>query len=359
MACATCSRRRGSRTACRAAADRRRRAEERSRRSVCHDTCMSRYPAGRLFGEAYTVANPAVSLVQTTTRVWDDRVAVPGGIPGDFVPQCDFLNSAPNGECQGWSNLNWGRQGTTTTVNPETQEGWGKRNWDWQFSVGVQQEIAPRFSVDVAYSRRWWGNFFVTHNRALTAADYDEVTLTAPLNDDLPGGGGYPVTFLTRNTNSRCSGRLTPTTPRRRILVTRLGTGTAWTSRSMRGSPHGLVLQGGTSTGRGVQDTCDVLIGRYREANDAEHGADRGPGRHRRAAELRFRGALDNLVPRARDLHGSEDRRAGQRHLPFAAERAARRRRGHQRCVAYRELPDERFAVPGGDREAASRGGVV
>ena len=54
---------------------------------------------------------------------------------------------------------------------PTTQEGWGVRNWDWQFSVGVQQEMAPRVSVDVSYSRRWWGNFFVTHNRALTAAD--------------------------------------------------------------------------------------------------------------------------------------------------------------------------------------------
>ena len=45
-------------------------------------------------------------------------------------------------------------------------------------------------------------NFFVTHNRALRASDYDEVTLTAPLDSRLPGGGGYPVTFLTRNNNS-------------------------------------------------------------------------------------------------------------------------------------------------------------
>ena len=105
---------------------------------------MSKYLQAAYAGEAYTVANPAVSLVQTTTRGWNDRDAVPGGIPNDFVPQCDFLNPAQNLECQGWSTLSWGRQGTTTTVNPETQEGWGKRNWDWQFSAGVQHEIAPR-----------------------------------------------------------------------------------------------------------------------------------------------------------------------------------------------------------------------
>ena len=52
-------------------------------------------------------------------------------------------------------------------VNPDVQEGWGKRNWDWQFSAGIQHELVPRVSVDASYSRRWWGNFFVTHNRAL------------------------------------------------------------------------------------------------------------------------------------------------------------------------------------------------
>ena len=112
------------------------------------------------------------------------------------------MNPAANGECQAWTNLNWGQQGQTTQVNPDVQEGWGKRNWDWQFSAGVQHEIVPRVSVDVSYSRRWWGNFFVTHNRALGPQDYDEVTLTAPIDSRLPGGGGYPVTFLVRNNNS-------------------------------------------------------------------------------------------------------------------------------------------------------------
>ena len=36
----------------------------------------------------------------------------------------------------------------------------------------------------------------------LTAEDYDEVTLTAPGDPRLPGGGGYPVSFLVRNNRS-------------------------------------------------------------------------------------------------------------------------------------------------------------
>ena len=101
--------------------------------------------------------------------------------------------------------MNWGASVATTRVNPEVLEGWGVRNSDWQFGVGIQHEILPRMSVDVSYNRRWWNNFFTTHNAALTPADFDEVTLTAPQNPRLPGGGGYPVTFLVRNNRTRRS----------------------------------------------------------------------------------------------------------------------------------------------------------
>jgi hypothetical protein len=216
---------------------------------------MSKYLQAPYSGEAYTVANPAVSLVTNITRGWTDT-------DGDFVADCNYLNPGIDGECLAWSNLNWGRQGTTTRVNPATQEGWGVRNWDWQFSAGVQQEIVPRVSVDVSYSRRWWGNFFVTHNAALTAADWNQVTLTAPVDDQLPNGGGYQVSYLTRNARQAFG-----------------ATDSYYTSTSDFGDETrywhgvdaslnarlagGLVVQGGTSTGRGVQDTCEVEIGRF------------------------------------------------------------------------------------------------
>jgi hypothetical protein len=216
---------------------------------------MSKYLQAAYSGEAYTIANPAVSLVQTTTRGWTDA-------DGDFVADCDYLDSNANGECLAWSTLAWGRQGTTTRVNPETQEGWGKRNWDWQFSAGVQHEVAPRVSVDVAYSRRWWGNFFVTHNAALTPEDYDEVTLTAPQDPRLPGGGGYPVSFLVRNARSAFGASdsyYTSTSDFGDDTRYWHGVDVSFNARFA----EGLVLQGGTSTGRGVQDTCDVLTGRF------------------------------------------------------------------------------------------------
>jgi hypothetical protein len=221
---------------------------------------LSKYLQAAYNGDVYTISNPAVTLQSTTARSWSDTTGL--GLNNDFVAQCDFMNPAANGECGAWANLNWGQLVQTTTVNPDVLEGWGKRNWDWQFSAGVQHELVPRISVDVSYSRRWWGNFFVTHNRALTPADYDEVTLASPTDSRLPGNGGYPVTFLMRN-NSSVLGVSDPyyTTTKDFGDETHYWQGVDFTLNARL--TNGLQFQGGTSTGRGVNDTCDVLIGRF------------------------------------------------------------------------------------------------
>src|SRR6187399_253155 len=216
---------------------------------------IGQYLQGAYTGDAYTISNPGQTLVTSINRSWSDP-------NGNRVAECNFLNPLTNGECGAWSANNWGSFNQTTTVNPDVLKGWGTRNRDWQYGVSVQQEIAPQIAVEVSYNRRVWSNFFVTHNRALTAADYDEVTLIAPSNPALPNGGGYPVTFLTRNTRSA------------------LGATDSYytTSDDFGGETHywhgvdlsfnarmrnGLSLQGGTSTGRGVADTCDMYTSRF------------------------------------------------------------------------------------------------
>jgi hypothetical protein len=216
---------------------------------------VGEYLQGAYTGDAYTISNPGATLVTTINRSWSDP-------NGNRVAECDFLNPAANGECGAWSALNWGSFTQTTAVNPDVLKGWGVRNRDWQYGVSVQQEVAPQVSLEVSYNRRNWSNFFVTHNRALTAADYDVVTLIAPQNPMLPNGGGYPVTFLTRNTNSALG-----------------ATDSYYTTSKDYGDEthywHGvdvsfnarirnrLSLQGGTSTGRGVGNTCDMLTARF------------------------------------------------------------------------------------------------
>ena len=103
----------------------------------------------------YTIANGAVTFQQTTNRAWTDNNR-------DFTVNCDLKNPAAQSPtttgsidtCGPWLNSNFGNPFSTTTVNPDVLHGWGIRPYDWQWGVSVQQEIAPRVSVDVSYNRR-------------------------------------------------------------------------------------------------------------------------------------------------------------------------------------------------------------
>ena len=204
----------------------------------------------------FTINNPVSQLQLSTNRAWTDA-------NGNFTPDCDLMNPvqqelrASGGDfCGVWSNASFGDRNNLTTVNPDVLEGWGVRPWDWKFGVSVQQELLPRLSAEVSYNRRWFGNFFYTDNLALGPQDYDQVTITAPQHPDLPDGGGYPVTFLvvkpenfnqTRNFYTFASDYGEDTRYWHGVDVT-LNARTTW----------GLNLQGGTTTGRGVRNNCEI-----------------------------------------------------------------------------------------------------
>jgi Carboxypeptidase regulatory-like domain len=197
-------------------------------------------------------ANPGVTLQNTTTRTWTDT--------GDRVPQCVLESSAANGECGPWQNLNFGNPFNTTRVNPDIMHGWGNRPFDWQFGVAVQQEIMPRLSVDVAFNRRWWSNFYVTDNQALGPSDFDRFTITPPAsanpNAPLPTTG-QPLTYLKRNGNNPIGATSNYRTFQRDFGdETYYWQGIDFTANSRM--TNGLVLQGGFSTGAGHRDLCDV-----------------------------------------------------------------------------------------------------
>ena len=319
---------------------------------------ISKYLQASYAGDVYTINNPAVTLVTTTSRSWSDTTYPIGDSRrGNFVADCDFLNPATNGECGAWTNLNWGQQAAGTTVNPDALQGWNKRNYDWQFSGGIQHEIVSRVSIDVNYSRRWWGNFYVTQNRALTAADYDEVALTAPQDPRLPGGGGYPVAFLVRN-NRQALGVSDPyyTSDKDFGDETHYWHGVDVTLNARL--RNGLSLQGGTSTGRGVNNTCDVLAGRF--GRPMTPTTTVGTTTTAAIGVINGQPACASTEPwltSARGLvsvHDSQGRRARERDPALAAERPAGRRRRDGRGVARRELPDVGRAVSDPDRPVAS-----
>jgi hypothetical protein len=207
--------------------------------------------------ENYWANNPAGRVVTSVAnRSWIDG-------NGNYVVDCNLLNparqvTAGGDTCGavGGPALNFGSiNPNLTVVNPAILQGWGVRPYDWQFGAGIQQELVPRVSLDVSYNRRWFGNFFVTDNTLVSPSDYNTWSLTVPQNPNLPGGGNT-LTFYDLSPAAFARGSKTYQTFETDYAPARTqywhGVNASLNARLR----DGLTFQAGTSTGRGVQDTC-------------------------------------------------------------------------------------------------------
>ena len=59
---------------------------------------------------------------------------------GDKRVDCNLLNPAANGEC-GPGNPFFGKQVSPLTVDPATTDGWNTREYSWDLSAGVTQQV--------------------------------------------------------------------------------------------------------------------------------------------------------------------------------------------------------------------------
>jgi hypothetical protein len=130
-------------------------------------------PASNLNGN-YSISNPIARIQTTSVRTWTDNGTGGPGTPGygDFVPQCDLTNQAPNGVCGQGSPTFGTKIPVTAAIDPAILNGWSIRSNDWQIGASVQQELLPRVSIEVGYFRRWLKNFSTTDNQALSPADF-------------------------------------------------------------------------------------------------------------------------------------------------------------------------------------------
>jgi hypothetical protein len=208
----------------------------------------------------YSSQSPAGNFVrQVTNRAWTDS-------NGNFLVDCNLLSpaaqdtSASGGDvCGGLvgNNLNFGNLNPNiVTVDPDILQGFGVRPYNWRYGASIQHEVYPGMSLEVGYNRRTWHNFFVTYNELVGPADYDIWSVPVPNNQHLPNAGGtasfVAITpaaasrgvrdFQTRETNVAGEAR----------TAYWHGVDVNATAR-LRGN---LNLQAGTSTGRGVRNTC-------------------------------------------------------------------------------------------------------
>ena len=110
--------------------------------------------------------NPLIRTTPQTTRTWNDSF-YPVGDPrrGNYVPDCDLRATGANLECGAMDNQNFGKEIFTKSFDSDLIHGWGKRTYNWEMGVSLQQELVPRVGLTVGYFRRWFGNFYTANNR--------------------------------------------------------------------------------------------------------------------------------------------------------------------------------------------------
>ena len=205
----------------------------------------------------YSELRPINRISNSVTRTWTDANR-------NYQPDCDLMNgslqdlrSTGGDLCGAWSNSNFGKEVAVLSYDEQILKGWYNRPSDWAVTATIQQEILPRISVEVGYTRRWLQNFTVTDNRAVTPADFGTFSVPVPNDPRLPGGGGYVVSGL-YNVNPDKFGL----TDNYRTYAPAYGDVSQVyngvdvnVSARLRG---GLQVQGGTSTGQQVTDSCGV-----------------------------------------------------------------------------------------------------
>jgi hypothetical protein len=228
-----------------------------------------RYLIG-LGGGSLTTLAPANAISTSVSRQWIDAPGVVNpatGVAGNgnFIPDCNLTNPAPNGECGLANNPAFGTSILTTSWDPRASSGWGVREYNNQYSVSMQHEVRPGFGVTIGYFHTDWQNGQVAVNTALKPSDVSLFCITAPVDPRLGAVSGQPVCGLgsTTTTESFAVKSVAPNT----VWMRPQDAGIAGQRTDVyNGVDMGLtlrfagsgVLSGGVTIGREVTNNCFV-----------------------------------------------------------------------------------------------------
>jgi hypothetical protein len=156
------------------------------------------------------------------------------------------------------SNTTFGQPQTPTTFyNDNLIQGFGVRQYNWEFSTSIQHQLFPRVGLEFAYFRRIFGNQQVIDNVANTAADFTQYSITAPVDPRLPGGGGYVIGGLydlNPNKVGQTNNYVTFASDYGKVIEHWNGFDITVNARPR----DGILLQGGTSFGRTSFNNCEL-----------------------------------------------------------------------------------------------------
>ena len=265
--------------------------------------------------------NPLIRTAISTTRAWTDTNK-------DFVPNCDLDEPGEERRMRRrWTTRTSGSEVFDRTFDPDFIERLGHPSLQLgRWASSVQQEVVPRVSVNVGYFRNWWGNWYAVDNRSTSARGLHAVQHHGAGRSAAAGRRRLDDQRPVQPRARARSGRSTSSRSRRRTSREQTEN---WQGVDVSVSArlrNGLTVQGGTSTGRRLADAC-ALKAVVPEQGQGTRGDD-DVDRRRLADEpvLPHRRAVPDADPRARDVHDSEDRRPGERHVAQQSRATTSRR---------------------------------
>jgi len=203
-----------------------------------------RYVAAQGTGNAQ-VFNPARAISTSTTRTWADANS-------DFVVQGNGSNPLANGELGPSTNPSFGSPVIIRSFSDDFAT--KNRQYTWQYSVSVDQELRDNVRLTVAYNRTAHYNQSVTDNLLVTPADYQNFCVT-PTSGPAQGRRLCEYYDLTPAANSRFATgflqtRLEDTFGDR----TQIYNGLSFETQAR--FDNGALVQGGIVFGKTVDNNC-------------------------------------------------------------------------------------------------------
>jgi hypothetical protein len=128
----------------------------------------------------------------------------------------------------------------------------------WSSGISVQQELVSGVALNVGFFRNSWGNQSIVDNTLTALSDYTPFGIAAPIDPRLPGGGGQTISGLF-DLNPNKVGQVLNLHELASVagadMVNNWQGYDIGVNARMK---NGLTVQGGTSTGRRLTDSCAV-----------------------------------------------------------------------------------------------------
>jgi len=234
---------------------------------------VGKYVLGQALVVGGLAAQPGYNVQLTSSRSWIDN-------DGDWVPDCDLSRNTAQGPTAAGIDNQVDTCGVATGANgnfysnslipnlavqDDARYGWGKRPYSWEYSVSLQHELTKGLSINGGVFWRRFGNFLVTDNTSATVADFAQFSVTPGLIPAAPASAGgqslpsdiYTDQFFNLNPGvlvNNLTGLSKTMFPDSNVYDKWFGYDVGLNARL----PHGIIFQGGLSTGHQQTDYCDV-----------------------------------------------------------------------------------------------------